>query len=169
MKLKKKIKSNKWLAFANCFFIVLFISFNAFSSTFYKESKYMSLKYNETNVRSGPGKKFPILFRYNLKGMPVIVIGKYDNWYKVKDIKNNIGWVNEHLLSKARSVITLNENNFIYKNKKMINVTPKFKADKNVSFQLIKCNKDICKIKVKKQDCWIRKTDIWGWDESLLN
>ncbi len=128
----------------------------------------MSSKYDEVNVRSGPGKSFKIIYRYKVKGLPLIVLGKYDNWYKVKDLKNNIGWVSDHLLSKTRTVITLNENNFIFKDKKIAKSYPLFKADKNVTLKLIKCSKDVCKVNIKKKNGWIRKSDIWGWDETLL-
>lgn len=161
---------NKWPIFIGHFmlFFYLFLSF-ASSSSFQKDIKYMSLKYNDVNVRAGPSKNFPILHKYKIQSMPILVLGKYDNWYKIKDIQNNVGWINNHLLSKARTVITLNEKNFIYKSKKISNSYPIFKADKNVVLKLLKCNKDICKVEVKnKGEGWIRKSDIWGWDESIL-
>lgn len=166
----KKLNKNKWLAFANYFFIffLMIISQNAFSSSFYKENKYMSLKYDEVNIRSGPGKNFKIIYRYKVKGLPVIVLGKYDNWYKIKDLKNNVGWVSDHLLSKARTVITLNKDNFIFKDKRIAKSYPLFKADKNVVLRFNKCGRDVCKVEVNKKSGWIRKTDIWGWDETLL-
>lgn len=128
----------------------------------------MSLKYDETNIRSGPNKKFPIKYKYKIKSIPVIVLGKYDNWYKIKDKDNNIGWVNNHLLSKSRSVITLNEKNFVYKDKKIEKSYPIMKIDKNIVLKLIACNKQLCKIRIKEKDGWIKKEDIWGWDNSLL-
>ena len=166
----KRLNKSKWLVIASHMFVLFSIlfSFNAFSSSFYKESRYMSLKYEEANVRSGPRKNFKIIYRYKVKGLPVIVLGKYDNWYKIKDLKSNIGWVSDHLLSKARTVITLNQKNFIYKDKKITESYPLFKADKNITLKLIKCDKDVCKVEVNKKSGWIRKTDIWGWDETLL-
>lgn len=55
--------------------------------------RYASLKKSEVNVRSGPGNKYPILWVYQRTGYPVQLLTKYDNYYKLRDVEGEEGWV----------------------------------------------------------------------------
>ena len=80
--------------------LALFISFLfCFNSNAaeVESSFYVSLRSDEVNLRTGPGNEYPIKHVYQLKDMPLRVIGEYDNWYKVKDKDNDEGWVNKYV------------------------------------------------------------------------
>lgn len=55
--------------------------------------RYASLKKTEVNVRSGPGNQYPILWVYQRPGYPVQLLAKYDNYYKLRDVEGEEGWV----------------------------------------------------------------------------
>ena len=55
--------------------------------------RYASLKKGEVNVRSGPGNQYPILWVYNRAGYPVQLLTRYDNYFKLKDVEGEEGWV----------------------------------------------------------------------------
>ena len=57
--------------------------------------RFVSLDSNEINVRHGDNTGRPINWIYiNLRGLPVEIIQESDNWRKIRDFKNNIGWIN---------------------------------------------------------------------------
>lgn len=128
------------------------------------EQVYMSLKFNEVNFRAGPSLDFPILFTYRLKYAPVKVVSEYDNWIKVIDKDGDAGWVSEHLISKFRSFITINDIQILYSSYKNDSY-PLYKVEKNVVGKLIKCKENMCKVKIGDNKGWLEKSDIWGYED----
>jgi SH3-like domain-containing protein len=122
---------------------------------------FMSLKANEVNIRSGPGRGFSIVYTYKLKHVPVRLMGKYDKWFKIADRDGDIGWVSESLLSKIRTVITINEAQLLYYSFTESSF-PLCRVEKNVVGRLIKCKKRRCMVKIGKTTGWLSKSDIWG-------
>ena len=66
----------------------------AYSSTFeLRESKEFSpwlasLKTSKANLRTGPGKKYPIKWIYQKKGWPVKIIAELEHWRKIQTIND---------------------------------------------------------------------------------
>lgn len=148
-------------------FFLLFLFFNLnfadANNVFKSQNTFMSLKFSEVNGRSGPNSDFPIIFTYKLNGMPVKVLGEFDNWYKVMDFNGDVVWLSKHLVSKSRTVMTTSDLSYIFYDSNVRHFYPKVKVEKNVVLRLIKCKKDRCKIKINKMNGWINKSDIWGY------
>lgn len=66
---------------------------------------YGSLKKNEVNVRSGPGNQYPILWVYQRAGYPVEVLARYDNYYKLRDVEGEEGWVYIGMVSRKPTAL----------------------------------------------------------------
>ena len=64
-----------------------------------------SLKKNEVNVRSGPGNQYPILWVYQRAGYPVEVLAHYDNYYKLRDVEGEEGWVYIGMVSRKPTAL----------------------------------------------------------------
>lgn len=139
--------------FLLCIFFIL--------PVFAEDVTYRSLKFNEVNSRSGPRIDFPVLYIYKLRGMPVKVIGEYDKWFKIVDKDGDTGWVSEHLLSKARTVIVVKDGEMLYSNYND-DAYPIYKIEKNVVAKLVRCKGERCKIKIGKIKGWTNKGAIWG-------
>ena len=69
------------------FFFILFIFFEFFQSESLtnEDTKFLSLKNNEVNLRLGPSFKYPIKLTYKKKYLPVIILGKSEKSWKLKD------------------------------------------------------------------------------------
>ena len=142
-------------------FLLLYIFITSLASA--EEVVFRSLKFNEVNSRGGPRIDFPVLYIYKLRGMPVKVIGEYDKWLKIVDKDGDAGWVSEHLLSKARTVIVIKDGEMLYSNYNE-DAYPISKIEKNVVAKLVKCKIGRCKVKVGKIKAWVNKSAIWGVD-----
>ena len=82
-------KMNKWCVF--CFCIV---------SMAVHASEYASLKYDEVNMRAGPGERFPILWVFQEKNYPVEVLDSFEIWRQIRDKDGTVGWVHQNKLKK---------------------------------------------------------------------
>jgi SH3-like domain-containing protein len=84
-----------------------------------KLPRMVSLRTEPVQVRSGPGKKYPIEWIYQQKGAPVEVINEYEAWREIKDWEGSVSWVHRSMITGKRfaKVTTAGENN-IYSNDK---------------------------------------------------
>lgn len=67
--------------------------------------RFLCLRADEVNMRSGPGTRYPIIWIYHRRHMPMKVIREFDNWRLVEDIDGQKGWVQQAILSDKRTFI----------------------------------------------------------------
>ena len=126
-----------------------------------KKNKYLSTKYNEVNLRNGPGLSQLILFKILTKGYPLEIKEKYENWYKVTDYKNRVGWVSKTQLSNSSYGILTENIEKLYK-------FPSFSSKQlalvksGYILKILKCKVDWCKVEDQKVSGWILKKSLWG-------
>ncbi|MFH1155041.1 MAG: SH3 domain-containing protein [Pseudomonadota bacterium] len=66
----------------------------------------MSVTSGVTNVRSGPGNNYDVLWQIE-KYHPIDVVEKKGSWYHFKDFEGDLGWVHRSMVGTTRSVITV--------------------------------------------------------------
>ena len=142
-------------------FILVIITFNGVDAS--KKNKYLTTRYNEVNVRNGPGLNNLILFKILKKGYPLLIIEKFENWYRVVDFNDNKGWISKTQLSNDSYVIIVKRSEKVLKfpnhNSKILAL-----AKMNFILELEKCRKKWCKVKSDKIKGWVPKQSLWGVD-----
>jgi SH3-like domain-containing protein len=127
--------------------------------------RFVSLKSDRVNVRSGPNKDQDVRWVYTRAGMPVEVTAEFENWRRIRDWEGAEGWVYHSLLSGRRSAV----------------VVPSLKDDmvplyasadgesavvarlqSGVLGQLKSCNSAWCEFNGKNFSGWIRQERLWG-------
>ena len=101
----------------NKIFIWLIFCVNISSVTFADISKeklpiprFVTIKFDEVNVRTGPVVDCPVEWVFIRKGEPVEIIAEYEQWRKIRDLSEEGGWVHASALSAKRSVILISKN-----------------------------------------------------------
>src|SRR5262245_26457172 len=61
--------------------------------------RFVSLKSDRVNVRSGPTKDHEVTWVYTRTGLPVEITAEYENWRRIRDWEGAEGWVYHSLLS----------------------------------------------------------------------
>ena len=123
----------------------------------------MSLKNSLTYMRSGPGKKYPIIFEIKQKGYPLTIVSEFNNWRRVINSNNLSGWIHTQMLSSFRTGVIIK--NTLLKTRPSEKSKPKAKLLVNLLVNVKKCKLHWCKIEVVKNKAfvgWIKKTSIWG-------
>ena len=69
--------------------------------------RFVSLKSDPVNLRTGPGRKYPRTWVYRRAGLPVEIIQEHENWRRVRDAEGASGWIPRALLSSRRTVLVL--------------------------------------------------------------
>lgn len=66
---------------------------------------FLSLRADEVNMRAGPGARYPILWIYHRRHMPVKVLREFDVWRLIEDVDGQKGWIQQAILSRERFFI----------------------------------------------------------------
>lgn len=69
--------------------------------------RFVSLKADRVNLRSGPGTEYPTVWVYKRAGLPLEVIKEFENWRQVRDSEGTTGWVLQSFLSGRRTALVL--------------------------------------------------------------
>ena len=122
---------------------------------------FLTLKYNNVNLRQGPSKDYPIKIFYKKKHLPVLVLDSSDNYRKIKDHENNIGWIHVSQLSKRKAALVNNNQIIMFKSSTVFS-KPLVVLEKGRLCLILKCENDWCKVKTDKYSGWVKEENLWG-------
>jgi SH3-like domain-containing protein len=124
--------------------------------------RFVSLKSDETNIRTGPGTRYPIQWVFKRAHMPVEVVDEFDTWRKIRDKDGTTGWVHHTMLSGKRyAMITGKEARTLHIDAADTS-KPLFKAAPEVVGALTECAPVWCRLQVSGRKAWIQKDYLWG-------
>lgn len=69
--------------------------------------RFVSLKSDRVNLRSGPSTDYPTAWVLRRAGMPVEVIKEFEGWRQIRDSDGTTGWVLGSMLSGRRTALVL--------------------------------------------------------------
>lgn len=130
--------------------------------TGYPIPRFVSIRSDEVNVRSGPGTRFPVKWILERKGLPVEVVQEYDTWRKIRDVDGEEGWVQQSMISPKRNAIVVGVDTVSVKKDAEDDARDIAQLEPSVQVTLIKCDETWCEIEVEDIDGFVRKKDIWG-------
>ena len=123
--------------------------------------RFVTLKKGLVNMRTGPGKKYPILWQYQRRHLPLKVIGEFDVWRKVVDHEGITGWMHVSTLSVKRMAL-IDDTTVKIHTSDDAESRVRAVAEKGVLAELETCNGSWCKISTDDISGWVRRSQIWG-------
>ena len=141
--------------------LVILIFFFFESISFSNDEYFLTLRYNEVNLRQGPSKEYPIKILYKKKFLPVLVQDQSYNFRKIRDHENNTGWIHISQLSKKKAAIII-ENELIMFKKSTVYSNPVAILKKGRLVQIKKCKINWCKAVSGEFEGWLKKDSLWG-------
>ncbi len=126
-------------------------------------ARMVSVAGDVVNMRSGPGKNYPVVWELG-KGFPLKIVKTQGNWIKVTDYENDSGWIFKKLVDRSAHLVVkkkiINIRSGPGKNYKIIR-----QAKKGVVFKTIERKNDWVKVthEESKLTGWIKRSLLWGW------
>ncbi len=125
--------------------------------------RFVSLRQNQANLRSGPNERYPIEWVYFKKGLPLEIIAEFDVWRKVRDWEGTEGWIQKTLLSSKRTIrVNGIERKLFSKAEEKSKLVARIES--GVIGRVMKCPSDLefCKVDIQGFQGWLRRSDFWG-------
>lgn len=123
--------------------------------------RFVSLKSNSAMMRAGPEERFPILWEYKRKGLPMEVLREYKHWRRVRDPDGTIGWMQKALLTGTRTGFISGEARTLYTSPDMqARVAWRIAPGAVVTITL--CENVWCRVSNGGRSGYILRNHFWG-------
>jgi SH3-like domain-containing protein len=124
--------------------------------------RFVSLRSDEVNVRTGPGVRYPIDWVFVRKTMPVEVLAEVDTWRKIRSLDGTEGWVHQSMLTGRRTAVVIgSQTRTLYKRNDAATATVAL-LEPGVIAGLLECRDAWCRIEAGGQKGWLPRDQIWG-------
>ena len=123
--------------------------------------RYVTLKFNEVNLRAGPGREYPVLWSYRKAGLPLLVEAEFGAWRKVVDHEGTTGWMRGSVLSLRRMVLVTNGSAKIYTSANAQSNVIAI-AERDALLELQACPSAMCKVAKDGVRGWMKRGALWG-------
>lgn len=134
-----------------------------------KPPYFASLNARSAFMRTGPGRNFPVSWKYQRQNLPVKVIENYKEkgggalWRKVEDPGGTQGWMQAMLVSEQRTAIVMGD-------VVELRDSPRFagkvnwRAEPGVVGRISQCGKGWCYLDVMGRGGFVEISHLWGVD-----
>jgi len=127
--------------------------------------RYVSLKFDVVNARSGPSDDHRLLWVYRVKGLPVQVVAEMGEWRRICDPDSSLSWVHERTTDGHRTVMRTQTGPApIYRGPRSTAPVTAYLAPRALA-AVDRCQKDWCKIHVGRAAGWVAVASVWGADD----
>lgn len=125
--------------------------------------RFVTLRSDEVNVRTGPGVRYPIDWIYSRKDLPVEVVAEFEAWRKIRDWQGTEGWVHQSMLSGRRMMVVIGQQRVLRSSDSESAQTVAL-VDPGVLGRLLQCprSRDFCRVEINQMQGWLRRDEIWG-------
>ncbi|MGB0681289.1 MAG: SH3 domain-containing protein [Magnetovibrionaceae bacterium] len=126
--------------------------------------RFVSLRAEEVNLRTGPGIQYPVDWVYRKRGLPMEVIAEFKTWRKVRDWQGDQGWVHQSMLTGTRGFIVVGSEPASLLAKADPGSAPVARLEPGVVGRVVTCPApgDWCKASAQGLEGWIRRSAVWG-------
>ena len=123
--------------------------------------RFVSLHADKVNLRTGPGRRYPIEWILTRKDLPVEIVAEFDHWRRIRDYEGTEGWVHERMLEGKRDVVVTGGIRALRRQPDGNSATVA-RAEPGVVARLLECQGPWCRIDAGSATGWIRRNEIWG-------
>jgi SH3-like domain-containing protein len=125
--------------------------------------RFVSLRSDEVNLRTGPGVRYPVDWIYSRRDLPVEVIAEFETWRKIRDWQGTEGWVHQSMLAARRMIVVTGQQRRLRADADD-QAPPLAMVDPNVTGRLLGCPraKSFCKVEIETVQGWLKRDEFWG-------
>ena len=128
--------------------------------------RYVSLRSDEVNMRAGPAERFPILWVYKRKELPVKIEREFDIWRLVEDMDGIKGWMHQATLAAKRTLVITGTEARTLRAEASDSAEPVAVLKPGVVGRVRACaaGADWCEVEAGGYRGWLPRSAFWGTD-----
>jgi len=124
--------------------------------------RFVSLRGETVNMRSGPGLRYPVEWVYRRKHLPVEVVAEFETWRRIRDPDGTEGWVHQTMITGRRTGIVRGTQPLQRSDGDESHPLAILSAGVVVNVQRCPANLPFCRVEVDGMQGWLRRERFWG-------
>jgi SH3-like domain-containing protein len=124
--------------------------------------RYVTLKFDDVNARSGPSDDHRLLWSYHVRGLPVQVVAETSEWRRICDPDGGLAWVHKRTTDGHRALMRIKPGPARIFERPSDNAGVTAYLAPRAIAAVDRCAKDWCKVHVGATSGWVRAADVWG-------
>ena len=124
--------------------------------------RYVSLKRGEVYGRKGPGKDYPALWIYHVKGLPVQIVAETTDWRRICDPDGGVIWVHRSMVDGKRTVMATAPAPVPLLKQSKVGAAVGGYLNPRALADLNDCRGAWCKVTVGGVSGWLQASQVWG-------
>lgn len=130
--------------------------------------RYVALKFDEVNARSGPGDDHRLLWVYRVRGLPVQVVAENSEWRRICDPEKGLAWVHRRTTDGRRMVMRTEAGAVALRSGPRGDAPVHANLNARALAALVRCDsKGWCKVRVDGVSGWAPAAAFWGTHEAI--
>lgn len=128
--------------------------------------RYAALKSDEVNMRVGPAERYPVIWTYKRRDLPVRIEREFDIWRLVEDMDGIKGWVHQATLTGRRSFVITGTADRTLRADASDGADAEAVLKPGVVGRIRSCDagRDWCQVSVADIRGWLPRSAFWGTD-----
>lgn len=122
--------------------------------------RFESLRYPAVHGRVGPSLDHPIAWKYERKGLPVLILKESQDWRYIRDPDGDEVWVHARMLTQTRTVLVRGETEL--KRKASAEARGVAVLQNGVVGELLACSGAWCQISAERFKGYVSRQSVWG-------
>jgi len=126
--------------------------------------RFVSLKSNQVNLRTGPGTRYPVSWVYQRRYLPMEVTQETEDWRRVRDPDGTEGWVHRAMLSGQRMAVVIGQTRQILLRGPEPDAEGIAEVEPRVIVKLLQCPVEglHCRVEAGRFQGWLPRIALWG-------
>jgi SH3-like domain-containing protein len=141
--------------------VFAFLPAQAADKTALPVPRFVTLRSDKVNVRTGPGEQYPIDWVFTRKDMPVEIVAEFNHWHRIRDVEGTEGWVQERMVTGKRAIIVRGQQRAL-RERPSGDATVVARAEPGVIAKLLECQPGWCRVEAGGVSGWLKRDEIWG-------
>ena len=124
--------------------------------------RFVSLRTDPINLRTGPGMRYPVDWVYRRRHLPVEVVAEFDTWRRIRDPDGSEGWVHQSMLTGRRTAMVKGGVQPLLRSNapdagEIASLEP------GVIVNVQRCPPGpVCRVEVNGLQGWLKRDQMWG-------
>ncbi len=125
--------------------------------------RFVSLRTDPVNLRTGPGVRYPVDWIYMRRRLPVEIIAEFETWRQIRDADGAEGWVHQSMLSGRRTGMIKGAAQALRKTN-VDSAETLATLEPGVIIDVQRCAADapFCRVEINGLQGWLKRDQFWG-------
>ena len=129
--------------------------------------RYVSLKFDTVNARSGPGDDHRLLWVYRVRGLPVQVVAETAEWRRICDPEGSLVWVHKRTTGGRRTAMNVRATPAPLHRRPKDSSRAVAYLNPRALASVVRCHEGWCKVGADETTGWVREGELWGTSDAV--